>query len=102
MRHIAKCNCQKLITFTPRQFQLEGNRIKSTIKIFFEGTEKLWNTFFKPGLKIASPIVSAGVRAKTKTPQAGQVTSIILKSLTGGKLLSLTVMQGHGLRLKLM
>ena len=38
----------------------------------------------------------------TKNPQSAQVTSNILKSLTGGKLLNLTDMHGNGLRLRVM
>ena len=49
----------------------------------------MWNNFIKPVLKISSPTISAGVVAKTRNPQAGQVFSIILKSLTGGRILSL-------------
>ena len=40
------------------------------------------------------------VAAKTKNPKIGQSTGNILKSLTGGKILSLTDMHGRGLRLK--
>ena len=40
------------------------------------------------------------VAAKTKNPQSAQITSNILKSLTGGKVLRLTDMHGDGLRLK--
>ena len=58
------------------------------------------NNFIKPGLKKASPIISAGVAAKNKISQAGQVTSSFLKPLTGGKVLNLTDLHGNGLRLK--
>ena len=57
----------------------------------------MWNNFIKPGLKIATPIISAGVAAKTKNPQLAEITSNILKSVIGGKILSLTDMHGHGL-----
>ena len=60
----------------------------------------MWNTFIKSGLKIGSPIISAGVAAKTKYPQSAQITSNILKSLTGGKYLSLTDLHGNGFRIK--
>ena len=100
MCHNPKCNCQKQIAFTPKQFQLEGSGFKNTIKKIFKGTEKMWNSFIKPGLKIATPIISAGVAAKTKDPQSPQITSNILKALTGGKILNLTDMHGRGLRLK--
>ena len=72
------------------------------MKLFFKWIEKLWNNFVKPGLKIATPIVSSGVAAKTKNPQSAQITSNISKSLTGGKVLSLTDLYGNGLRLKFM
>ena len=69
----------------------------------FKGSQTAWNKLFrKPALKIATPIISAGVAMKTKNPQSSQVTSNILKSLTGGKILSLTDMHGRGLRLNVM
>ena len=37
---------------------------------------------------MASPNISAGVAAKSKSFQAGVVTTNLLKSLTGGKKLS--------------
>ena len=100
--HNPKCICQKQITFTPKQLQLEGSGFKNTMKNFFKGTEKMWNYFIKPGLKKATPINSAGVAAKIKNPQSAETTGNILKSLTGGKFLSLTDLHGHGLRLKFM
>ena len=33
-----KCNCQKIITFTPHQYMLEGGSIKSKLQKFFRGT----------------------------------------------------------------
>ena len=53
-------------------------------------------------MKIATPIISAGVAMKTKNPQSAQVTNNILKSLTRGKISSLTDLHGNGLRLKVM
>ena len=102
MCHNAKCKCQKQITFTPNQFQLEGGSIKSKLQKIFRGTESAWNKFIKPGLKMATPLISAAVAAKTKNPQSAQVANTILKSLTGWKILSLTDMHGRGLRLKVM
>ena len=100
MCHNAKCKCQKQITFSPNQFQLEGGLIKSKLKSIFRGTKTAGDKFIKPGLKIATPLISAAVAAKTKNPQSAQVTNSILKSLTGGRVLSLTDMHsGAGLRL---
>ena len=62
----------------------------------------MWNNFIRPRLKIASPNISTGVSAKTKNPQAGDVTSNLLKSLRGGRVLNLTALHCNGLRLKVM
>ena len=97
-----KFGWQKIITFTPRQNMLEGGSIKSKLQKTFEGTKKAWDSFIEPGLKMATPLISAAVAAKTRNPQSAQVTNSILKSLTGGKILSLTDMHGRGLRLKVM
>ena len=102
MSHNPKCKCQKQITFSPNQFQLEGSGFKNKLKSIFRGTQTAWNKFIKPGLKMATPLISAAVAAKTKNPQSAQVTNSILKTLTGGKILSLTDMHGRGLRLKVM
>ena len=42
------------------------------------------------------------VSAKTKNPKIGRATTNILKSVSGGKILSLTDIHGRGLRLKVM
>ena len=97
-----KCNCQKIITFTPKQFMLEGGLIKSKLRKIFKGTQTAWNRFLKPALNIASPYIGMAVSAKTKNPKIGAATTNILKSISGGKILSLTDMHGRGLRLKVM
>ena len=102
MCHNPKCKCQKQITFSPNQFQLEGAGFKNTMKKILKGSQTAWNKFIKPGLKIATPLISAAVAAKTKNPQSAQVTNSILKTLTRGKILSPTDMHGRGLRLKVM
>ena len=82
---------------------MESSGFKTTVKKICKGIEEMWNNFIEVWLKIATPIISAGVAAKTKNPRAGQVTLNILKSLTGnGKTVSLTDMHGHGLGLKVM
>ena len=72
------------------------------MKKIFKGSQTAKNKFLKPALKIATHFISAGVFLKTKNPQSAQVTNNIIKSLTGGKILSLTDMNGNGLRLKVM
>ena len=81
---------------------LEGGLIKSRLQKIFRGTKKARDSFIKAGLKMATPLKSASVAAKTKNPQSAQITNMILKSITSGKILSLTDMHGRGLRLKVM
>ena len=100
MCHKPKCKCQKQITFTPKLFQLEGGSIKTKLTKTSRGTKKTWDSFIRPGLKMATPLISAAVAAKTKNPQSAQITNNILKTLTAGKILTLTDMHGKGLKLK--
>ena len=102
MCHNPKCKCRKQVTFSPNHFQFEGGSNKSKLKSVFRGTKTAWDKFIKPGLKMATPLKSATVAAKTKNPQSAQVANTILKSLTGSKILNLTDMHGRGLRLKAM
>ena len=102
MCHNPKCKCQKQITFTPKQFQLEGGSIKSRLQKIIKGTQTALNKFTKPGSKMATPLISAAVALKTKNPQSAEVTGNISKSLTGGRILSLTDIHGNGLHLKVM
>ena len=102
MCHNPKCNCQKQKTFNPRQFQLEGNGFKKTMKNYFKGSQTVWNKFLKPALNIASPFIGIAVSAKTKNPKIGQATANILRNISQGKILSLRDIDGIGLRLKFM
>ena len=97
-----KCNCQKIITFTPHQYMLEGGSIKSKLQKIFEGTQTAWNKFLKLAVNVAAPFIGMAISAKTKNPKVGQATTIILKSISAGKYLSLTDMHGHVFRLKVM
>ena len=97
-----KCGCQKIITFTPHQYMLEGGSINSKLQKKFRGTQTAWNKFLKPAINATAPFISMAVSAKNKNPKVGQATTNILKSISGGKILSLTDMHGIGLRLKVM
>ena len=57
MCHNPKCNCQKLISFTPKQFQLEEGSIKSKLQKVFKGIQFTRNKFLKPCLKMATPLI---------------------------------------------
>ena len=56
--------------------------------------------FLKPAINAKSPIIGMAVSAKTKNPKVGAATTNILKSISGGKILSFTDIDGRGLRLK--
>ena len=68
----------------------------------FKGTQTAWNKFLQPAVNVAAPFIGMAVSAKTKNPKVGQATTNKLKSISGGKILSLTDMHGRGLRLKVM
>ena len=96
-------HCPKIITFTPHQYMFEGGSIKIKLQKFFRGTPTAWNTFFKTAVNVAASIsIGMAVIAKTKNPWVGQATTNILKSISGGKILSLTDLYGNGLGLKVM
>ena len=97
-----KCGCQKIITFTPHQYMLEGGSIKNKLQKIFKGTQTAWNRFLKPAINATAPFIGMAVSAKTKNPKVGQATTNILKSISVGKILCLTDMRGNGLRLKVM
>ena len=97
-----KCGCQKIITFTPHQYKLEGGSIKIKLQKIFRGSKMAWNKFLKPTINTLAPVIGMAVGAKSKNKQVGAATTNILKSLTGGKILSLTDIHGNGLRLKVM
>ena len=100
--HNPKCKCQKQITFSPFQFEMEGSGFKNTMKKTFKGSQTAWNKFLKPTINSLAPVIGMAVGAKTKNPKVKAATTNILKSISGGKILSLTDMHGRGLRLKVM
>ena len=97
-----KCGCQEIITFTPHQYMLEGGSINSKLQKILKGTQTAWNKILKPAVNVAAPFIGMAVGAKTKNPKVGAATTNILKSISGGKILSLTDIHGNGLRLKVM
>ena len=60
------------------------------------GSGKIWFNFIRPGLEMAGPNFSAAVAAKTKNKQEAQTYSNILKSISGGKVVSSLGMHGVG------
>ena len=51
MCHNPKCKCQKQITFTPKQFELEGGLIKSKLQKKFKGTQTAWKKIPKTSIE---------------------------------------------------
>ena len=99
---IAKCNCQKIITFTPHQYMLEDKGFKSTMKKIFRGSQTAWNNFLKPAVNVAAPSIGVAVSAKKKNLKIGAATTNILKSISGRSVLKLTDLHGNALRIKVM
>ena len=56
----------------------------------------------KPVVNMAAPFIGMAVSAKTKNPKVGQATTNTLKSISEGKILSLTDLHGNGLRIKVL
>ena len=96
-----KCNCQKIITFTPHQYMLEGGSIRGKLQKIFLGTQTAWIKLFKPAVKVAAPFIGMAASAKTKNPRVGQATTNIIKIIIGVKIISLTDMHGNGSGLKI-
>ena len=97
-----KCDCEKIITFTPLQYMLEGGSIKSRVQKTFKGTQSAWHKFLRPAINATAPFIGVAVSAKTKNPKFGKATANILICISGGKILSLTEIHGNGLRLKVL
>ena len=76
--------------------------LKKTMKKTFKGSQTAWNKLLKPAVNVAAPFIVMVVSAKTKNPKVGQGATNILKSISGGKILSLTDMHARRLRLKVM
>ena len=70
------------------------------MKKIFKGSQTAWNKLLKPAVIMTAPFIEIAVSAKTKNPKVGQATTKFLKSISGGKILSLTDLHGNGLRLK--
>ena len=80
----------------------EGNGCKNTRKKITQASQTAWNKLLKPAVIVAAPFIGMAVGAKTKNPKNAQATTNILKSISGGKILSLTNIHGFGLRIKVM
>ena len=102
MCHKPKCNCRERIIFTPKQFQVEIGSIQSKLQKTDKATQTAWNKFPKPAINATVPFKGMTVIAKIENPKVGQVTTNILKSISGGRIVSLTDMHGNGLRLEVM
>ena len=60
------CKCQKQISVSSEQFQLDGNGFKSTLKKIFKGSETAWSNFLKPTENALAPVIGMAVGAKSK------------------------------------
>ena len=71
-------------------------------KKIFKGSQTAWSNFLKPTINTMAPVIGMAVGATSKNAKVGTATTNILKSLTGGKISSLTDIHGNGLGLKVM
>ena len=65
-------------------------------------TQTAWKKILEPAINATAPFIGMAVSAQTKNPKVGQATTNILKSISGGKICSLTDMHRRCLRLKVM
>ena len=65
MCHNPKCKCQKQITFSTNQFQLEGVGSKNTMKNLFKGSQTAWSKLLKTTINTLAPVIAMAVGAKT-------------------------------------
>ena len=95
-----KCNCHKQKTLTARHFELKSEWFESKLQKILKGTQITWYKFLKPAVNISDRFFGVAVGPQTKNPQVSQCTTKILKSVSGGKLMSPTDMHCNGLVLK--
>ena len=79
---------------------LERGSVETELQKIFSRTKKAWDCFFKRAINATAPFIGMAVSAKTKNSKVGQATTNILKSISGGKILSLTDLHGQGLRFR--
>ena len=89
-----KCNCQKVITFTPHQYMLEGGAIRSELQKIPKGTQTAWNKFLKPAINATAPFIGMAVSAKIKNPKVGQATTNRLNQSVVVKFWALLICMG--------
>ena len=65
-------------------------------------TNRCGKNFLKPAINATVPVIGPALAAKAESPAVGEAKTNILKSITGGTILSLTNLHGIGLRLKVM
>ena len=72
------------------------------MKKLFKRSQTAWIKFLKPTINTLAPVIGMADGAKSKNKQVEAATTNILKSLTGGKILNLTDVNGNGIRLRVM
>ena len=58
-----KCNCQKMITFTPHQYMLEGGPIKNKLKKILQRNPNSLQQIFKTSGQCSSTVYRYGCRS---------------------------------------
>ena len=76
---------------------LQDGSIKSKLQKLSRGTQTARNKFLNPAINATTLFIGMAVGAKTKNLKVGRASTNILKSISGGEFLSLTVMHGNGI-----
>ena len=61
-----KCNCQKVIIFTPHQYMLAGGSIECKLQKTFRGTQTAGKKFLKPTINATAPFIGMALVPKQR------------------------------------
>ena len=61
-----RCKCQRMICFTPKQFGIESNGFRNTVKKSFKGSEKAWISFLNPAKSTLKLLLAGMAEQKAK------------------------------------
>ena len=77
MCHNPNCNYQKQITFTTKQYMLEGGSIQSKLQNTFKGTQTARNKFLEPAVNVAAPFIGMALSAKQRIQKSDKQRLIV-------------------------
>ena len=81
-------NVRNRLLLLQSNFILKEVRLNVNYKNYLKEQKPRGINFLKPAFNVAAPFIGMAVSAKTKNSNVGQATTNILKSISGGKILS--------------